>query len=109
MLRKLVVSLIGLSALVLSTLSSYAQDNSVTIIETRPFYGATVTIERGVRVTRAFPSNKHIIINPFGETPLRLSIKNVNKTVTKTVTKNSTHNHYYIRRNRNLVGVHKRY
>jgi hypothetical protein len=46
---------------------------STTRIEPRPFYGATVTIEEGVRVFRPLPPERHVIINPNG-TPLNLSI-----------------------------------
>jgi hypothetical protein len=43
-----------------------------TRIETRPFYGATVTLEEGVRVFRPLPRHDRIIINPEGKTPLSL-------------------------------------
>ncbi len=42
-------------------------------IETRPFYGATITIEEGVRVFRALPADRRVIINPQGTTPLSLN------------------------------------
>ena len=41
-------------------------------IEPRPFYGAAVTIEEGVRVFRPLPPTSKVIINPDGETPLSL-------------------------------------
>jgi hypothetical protein len=41
-----------------------------TRIETRPFYGATVTLEEGVRVFRPLPPHDRVIINPGGQTPL---------------------------------------
>ena len=44
-----------------------------TRIETRPFYGATVTLEEGVRVFRPLPRHDRVIINPGGMTPLSLS------------------------------------
>ena len=44
-----------------------------TRIETRPFYGATVTLEEGVRVFRPLPRHDRVIINPGGQTPLSLS------------------------------------
>ena len=44
-----------------------------TRIETRPFYGATVTLEEGVRVFRPLPRHDRVIINPGGLTPLSLS------------------------------------
>lgn len=43
-----------------------------TRIETRPFYGAVVTIEEGVRVFRPLPPTERVIINPNGATPLSL-------------------------------------
>lgn len=43
-----------------------------TRIETRPFYGATVTLEEGVRVIRPLPPERHVIINP-NNTPLSLN------------------------------------
>lgn len=43
-----------------------------TRIETRPFYGAVVTIEEGVRVFRPLPNTDRVIINPGGKTPLSL-------------------------------------
>lgn len=43
-----------------------------TRIETRPFYGAVVTIEEGVRVFRPLPPTERVIVNPGGRTPLSL-------------------------------------
>ena len=48
-------------------------DAVTTRIETRPFYGATVTLEEGVRVFRPLPRHDRVIINPGGQTPLSLS------------------------------------
>ena len=45
---------------------------TTTRIETRPYYGATVTLEEGVRVFRALPPHSKVIINPGGRTPLSL-------------------------------------
>ena len=45
-----------------------------TRIETRPYYGAVVTIEHGVRVFRPVPPTQHLIVNPDGATPLQLNI-----------------------------------
>lgn len=49
-----------------------AQDAYTTRIEPRAVYGATVTIEEGVRVYRPLPSERHVIVNPNGSTPLSL-------------------------------------
>lgn len=70
-------SLIGLA---LSTTTS-AGATSLTRIETRPFYGATVTLEEGVRVFRPLPAHRHIIINPEGRTPLNVTIEDRNVVV----------------------------
>ena len=51
-----------------------AADAVTTRIETRPFYGATVTLEEGVRVFRPLPRHDRVIINPGGQTPLSLGI-----------------------------------
>lgn len=54
---------------------------SLTRIETRPYYGATVTEEEGVRVFRPLPLTRHIIINPDGRTPLNLTFEERNVVV----------------------------
>lgn len=48
-----------------------AAAGSTTRIESRPFYGATVTLEEGVRVFRPLPPHDRVIINP-NNTPLSL-------------------------------------
>ncbi len=45
---------------------------ATTRIEPRPFYGATITIEAGVRVFRPLPPHDRIIINPDNATLLHL-------------------------------------
>ena len=57
-------------ALVSSTALAQVTDR----IETRPFYGATVTLEAGVRVFRPLPPHDRVIINPGGKTPLYIGI-----------------------------------
>jgi len=52
-----------------------AQSSTTTRIETRPFYGATVTLEEGVRVFRPLPPHQRVIINPNGATPLSLGFE----------------------------------
>lgn len=59
----------------LSSLPAMAQ--STTPTETRPFYGATVTIEEGVRVFRPRPGYDRLMINPDGEAPLSLRFEQV--------------------------------
>ena len=53
--------------------SASAQDDAYTTrIEPRVVYGATQTVEHGVRVTRPLPAERQVIINPGGLTPLNL-------------------------------------
>ena len=69
--------------------AAQAQGTSSTIrIEPRAYYGATVTLEQGVRVWRPLPPVKYVIVNPEGRTPLNLSLAEVNENVTST-------NHYH--------------
>jgi len=51
-----------------------AETAHTTRIETRPVYGATVTVERGVRVMRPIPPTEHLIVNP-DRVPLVLSVE----------------------------------
>jgi hypothetical protein len=52
----------------------HAETAHTTRIETRPVYGATVTIEHGVRVYRPIPPTEHLIVNP-DRAPLLLSVE----------------------------------
>lgn len=58
---------------VLPASNAQAQEATTTRIETRAFYGATVTLEAGVRVFRPLPPHSKVIINPGGVTPIHLS------------------------------------
>jgi hypothetical protein len=58
---------------VLSTAAARAEARTVRI-EPRPFYGAAVTLEEGVRVFRPLPPHDRVIINPGSKTPLSLGI-----------------------------------
>jgi hypothetical protein len=49
-------------------------DAVTTRIETRPYYGAIVTIEQGVRVWRALPPHDRIIIVPEGAKNVKVHI-----------------------------------
>ncbi|MDX2205043.1 MAG: hypothetical protein NW223_19995 [Hyphomicrobiaceae bacterium] len=44
--------------------AALASDSATTRIEPRPYYGAVVSVEKGVRVYRPLPSHDRIIINP---------------------------------------------
>jgi hypothetical protein len=56
---------------------AYGEDAYTTRIEPRVFYGATITLEEGVRVFRPLPPHKHVIVNPGNRTPLSLSFNEV--------------------------------
>ena len=51
-----------------------ASAQSLTRIEPHGFYGATISIEEGVRVFRALPPTSHMIINPGGKTPVNITL-----------------------------------
>jgi hypothetical protein len=53
---------------------AHAENAYTTRIETRPVYGATVTIEHGVRVYRPVPPTDRLIVNP-DRAPLVLSVE----------------------------------
>jgi len=76
MLRALSICVAAAAGLTLSAAATLAQ--STTRIETRPFYGATVTLESGVRVFRPLPPERQVIINPEGKTPLSLGFNETN-------------------------------
>ncbi len=63
-----------LAVLLLVASASAALAQQTTRIETRPYYGAVVTIEHGVRVYRPVPPTTHLIVNPDGATPLELNV-----------------------------------
>ena len=63
-----------LAGLAIVAVSPCALAESVTTrVETRAFYGATVTLEEGVRVFRPLPPHDRIVINPGGQTPVSLN------------------------------------
>ena len=78
-------TLLAASALAL-TPAAVAAEATTTRIETHAYYGATVTIEQGVRVFRPLPPHSKIIINPGGTTPINLGIEE---------NRSTSHNHFY--------------
>lgn len=66
------IGAVALTCAALSTFGASAMAEETIRIEPRPYYGATVTIEQGVRVFRPLPSTSKVIVNPYGETPLSL-------------------------------------
>ena len=80
-MRTLVFGLIAAAGVAVGSLPASAEPYSTssieprtTRIEPRPFYGATVTIEVGVRVFRPLPPHDRIIINPGNATPIGIDI-----------------------------------
>jgi hypothetical protein len=78
MLRKIAISLFGLAGAAVITAAPVVAQSYTTRIETRPFYGAVVTLEEGVRVFRPLPPERQVIINPGGQTPLSLGFNETN-------------------------------
>lgn len=91
-------SAILLSAAALGVSVTFAFAQTVTRIEPRPYYGATITIEEGVRVFRPLPTTKHIIINPDNRTPLTIKVDGDGNVSRPTVTNNVNVNTRVIRR-----------
>lgn len=100
-MRTLMTLALGLATLISAVAAAQAGDAKTIRIEPRAFYGATVSLESGVRVFRPLPAASHVIINP-NRTPLRLTIKDVTKRVTST-----SHHHFYgtTTRSRSRVGL----
>ncbi|MGQ0457176.1 MAG: hypothetical protein ACT4OU_08945 [Hyphomicrobium sp.] len=72
MLRPFVFRFVAaFSALAGCAVAASAQSYT-TRIEPRPFYGAVITLEEGVRVIRPLPPERQVIINPDHGTPLSL-------------------------------------
>ena len=84
MVRKALFAATAVAALAQTTIAA-AEEATTTRVETRAFYGATVTLEAGVRVFRPLPPHSKVIINPGGTTPLNLGIDE----------SRSYHNHTY--------------
>ena len=61
------------ATLLIAAASAHAEDSSTTRILPYNVYGATVTVEQGVRVFRPLPPEGHVIVNPGGRTPLSLN------------------------------------
>lgn len=72
---------------------AFAQSSTIRI-EPRPVYGATVTIEEGVRVFRPLPPDKYVIVNPNG-TPVNLGLNETNVTETRNSFSRSVNTHRY--------------
>lgn len=62
------------AALLFSLAPACAEEASTTRILPYNAYGATVTIEQGVRVFRPLPADGHVIVNPGNRTPLSVNV-----------------------------------
>ncbi len=80
MLRTTLTGLAVAAAVTTYALPASAGDSFTTRIEPRAFYGASVTIEEGVRVFRPLPTQRQVIINPGGQTPLHLGFNDTRVT-----------------------------
>lgn len=65
-------AVVAATALIVTSHTASAQ--SLTRIEPHGFYGATVTVEAGVRVFRALPPTNVMIINPGNRTPVSVNV-----------------------------------
>jgi hypothetical protein len=74
-MRTLRILAFGIPAAVgLATSAAAADISHTTRVEPRPFYGATVTLEEGVRVFRPLPPHDRVIINPGNATPVTITV-----------------------------------
>lgn len=78
MFRKIAISLFSFAGAAVIASATASAQSYTTRIETRPFYGAVVTLEEGVRVFRPLPPERQVIINPGGQTPLSLGFNETN-------------------------------
>lgn len=78
-MRILALGLLTGASLAVSTLPALAEAVT-TRVESRPFYGATVTLEEGVRVFRPLPPHDRVIINPGNKTPVSLNFAETRET-----------------------------
>jgi len=89
------VLVLGTALAAFGGVSAALAQASTTRIEPRPVYGATVTIEEGVRVFRPLPPERHVIINPGGTTPLTLGLNETRVLEQSTSVSRNIHDHRY--------------
>jgi hypothetical protein len=73
-MRNLALASLVATGLATTGLPAWAQ--VTTRIAPRPFYGATVSVEEGVRVFRPLPPHDRVIINPSFGAPIGLEGRN---------------------------------
>jgi hypothetical protein len=84
---------VALALLPLALPGAASADAVTTRIETRPYYGAVVTIEQGVRVWRALPPHDRIIIAPEGVGKVNINIDSNKHAAAPPMVNNTTINH----------------
>lgn len=89
-MSRVLTLLAAATAAALSALPAIAGEAYTTRIEPHGFYGATVSMEQGVRVFRPLPPVRHVVVNPGGATPLNLSFSDVRVNEQRT-----SHNYNY--------------
>ena len=62
------------AALLLTAAAVHAGGAHTTRVVPAHVYGATVTLEEGVRVFRPLPSDRHVIVNPAGDTEIEVKV-----------------------------------
>ena len=77
------------TAILVASSGAQAGDAKTIRIEPRAFYGATMSLESGVRVYRRHPSASSVIINP-NKTPVNINVEDVTKRIEST-----SHHHYH--------------
>lgn len=87
--RRLIRSSLAVAAVAAFCLPAMAEQAYTTRIEPRAFYGATVTMEEGVRVFRPLPPHRQVIVNP-GNVPLNLGFND-----TRVTQRSVNHNYNY--------------
>ena len=90
MSRNLFRPLVAAAAAALSVIQARADESYTTRIEPRPAYGANITFEQGVRVFRPLPSERQVIVNPGGKTPLALGFND-----TRIKAESTSNNYFY--------------
>lgn len=90
MRRLLLASAFAMSA----AIPALAEGAVTTRIETRPYYGAVVTVEQGVRVWRPLPPHDRIIINPEGKASVNIDIDAKHKNGNGEMASNGNHERY---------------
>lgn len=79
-MRHLPLFALSLLAAALPITGASAESSTIRI-EPRPYYGAVVTLEQGVRVWRPLPPTRHMIINPTGA-PVHVNVADIRETIT---------------------------